>query len=507
MRIDDKNKYKNKNSSSGNSSDTVTIHSCAESGDLSGLVRFLVTNPSLVNERSTLILQTPLHASAGHNRYEIVKYLLEWRGSENVDLEATNVYGETPFHLAAKNGCVESARMLLDRGANVNARTNNQKTPLQLSVGFALRSGDNSIVKLLLQFNADCSAEDDEGKLAFNYIPTTGYEHEELRQLVRCGYGGHGNNNNDSTGYQNTEAPSNYNDDSFGIRAKMDEFEQELSKIVGLKTLKQQLKKWAKGVLLDEKRRAMGVDLGPRKLPHMAFLGNPGTGKTTVARILGKMLHSVGVLPSGNVIEVQRTDLVAEYLGQTGSKTRGKIEEAIGGILFVDEAYRLAPEQKGTGHSDYGFEALEEIMSVLEDGNLVVIFAGYTAPMKRVFSSNEGFFRRVTHHFQFDDYSSQDLAEMLMLNMTKQNQQSRLYGFKLESSCTFDAVVALIEKNTSEKLRNKMNGGLVDHLMNNARENLDSRLTFESKGDELFTIRLTDLEAGIKLLAASKGNI
>ncbi|KAL0345195.1 UNVERIFIED_CONTAM: protein CfxQ [Sesamum radiatum] len=178
----------------------------------------------------------------------------------------------------------------------------------------------------------------------------------------------------------------------------------------------------------------------------------------------------------------------------------GQIEEAMGGILFVDEAYRLAIEQK-TGFQDFGVEALEEIMSVLEDGDLVVIFAGYTEPMKRVFSSNEGFCRRVTHFFQFDDFSCKELAEMLMVKMSRQDERSRLCGFKLHPACTFDAVVALIERNSTEKLRNKMNGGLVDHMLNNARENLDSRLSFDSKGDELLTITLQDLEAGLQLLS------
>ncbi|KAK4479134.1 hypothetical protein RD792_014645 [Penstemon davidsonii] len=226
-------------------------------------------------------------------------------------------------------------------------------------------------------------------------------------------------------------------------------------------------------------------------------LGISGTGKTTVARVLGKLLHSVGVLSSDKVIEVQRSDLVGVYIGETALKTREKIEEAMGGVLFVDEAYRLA-----IGESiDFGVEALEEIMSVLEDDNLVVIFAGYTEPMKRVFSANEGFCRRVPNSFQFDDFSCNDLAEMLMIKMNKQDEKSRLRGFKLHRSCTFEAVSEVIEKNSYEKLRNKMNGGLVDHMLNNARENLDSRLSFNSTGEELNTITLHDLEAGLQLLA------
>ncbi|KAL9154263.1 hypothetical protein ABFS82_10G103600 [Erythranthe guttata] len=297
-------------------------------------------------------------------------------------------------------------------------------------------------------------------------------------------------------GFQKIEDPKK---DEIGIEKKMEEFHQELAKIVGLHELKLQLKKWAKGMLMDEKRRAAGINLGPRKAPHMAFLGNPGTGKTSVARILGKLLKSVGVLSSDKVIEVQRTDLVGEYTGQTGPKTRKKIEEAMGGTLFVDEAYRLVPEKNDS--QDFGVEALEEIMSVLEDGNIVVIFAGYTEPMKRVFSSNQGFCRRVTHFFQFEDFTCKDLAEMLMIKMTKQNEKSALYGFKLHPSCTHDIVLKVIENNSTEKLRNKMNGGLVDHMLNNARENLDSRLNFNSKGDELFTITSSDLEAGLKMLS------
>ncbi|EYU27281.1 hypothetical protein MIMGU_mgv1a026001mg [Erythranthe guttata] len=384
---------------------SITIHECAKSGDLVALQTLLQHNPSLLNQTNRPMLQTPLHMAASFNRVEIIEYLLDWEGQGIAEMEAKNVNGETPLHVAAKNGYNEAVTMLLNRGAYSKATTN------------------------------------------------------------------------------------------------MDEFERELSKIVGLRELKRQLKTWAKGMLMDEKRRAMGVNLGPRKAPHMAFLGNPGTGKTTVARILGKLLQSVGVLSSDSVTEVQRSDLVGEYIGQTGPKTRKKIEEAMGGTLFVDEAYRLAPERSAGHTQDYGVEALEEIMSVLEDGNIVVIFAGYTEPMKRVFSSNEGFCRRVSHFFTFDDFTCKDLAQMLKIKMSKQDEKSRLFGFKLHPSCTSGAILELIEKNSTEKLRNKLNGGLVDHMLNNARENLDSRLNLDSTGDELLTITLSDLEAGLKMLS------
>ncbi|KAL2500889.1 AAA-type ATPase family protein/ankyrin repeat family protein [Forsythia ovata] len=465
----------------------TTIHACAESGDLIGFQRLLQNDPSRLHERSLIMVQTPLHVSVANNKVEIVSYLLDWRGPGEVELEAKNVYGETPLHLAAKNGRDELARMLLSHHANIEAKTNNGLTPLHLTVGYALRSGDYSTVKTLLDNNANCFAEDNEGMVPLNYVPDI-LGNEELRRLL-C---------------QNVEEQrySNYNEETrSGVQGILDELDRELSKIVGLHDLKVQLRKWAKGMLLDEKRRSMGIDLGPRKAPHMAFLGNPGTGKTTVARILGKLLHSLGVLSSDTVIEVQRTDLVGEYLGQTGPKTRGKIEEAKGGILFVDEAYRLAIVQT-TGFLDYGVEALEEIMSVLEDGDIVVIFAGYTEPMKRVMSSNEGFCRRVAHFFHFDDFSSRDLAEIVRVKMTKQTEGSRFYGFKLHPLCTLEAVTALIDREITEKLRNKMNGGLVDHMLTNAKENLDARLSFDSKGDELLTITLNDLEVGLQQLSS-----
>ncbi|KAL9154260.1 hypothetical protein ABFS82_10G103500 [Erythranthe guttata] len=334
----------------------------------------------------------------------------------------------------------------------------------------------------------------------------TGQSYEEcIKQFVlemknTPGKSRPGNNEEhvNETGQSNTSGSSftgnGSQDDEDGIERKMKEFDQELSKMVGLHELKLQLKKWAKVMLMDEKRRAMGINPGPRKPPHMAFLGNPGTGKTTVARILGKLLQSVGVLCSDSVTEVQCSDLIGESIGQTGPKTKKKIEEAMGGILFIDEAYRLAPEHST---KDYGVEAMEEIMSAMEDGNIVVIFAGSTEPMKRVFSSNAEFCKRVAHFFKFDDFTCNDLAQMVKIKMSEQNENSKLYGFKLHPSCTSGAILKVIEKNSTKKLRNKLNAGLVDQMLNNARENLDSRLNLKSKGDELLTITLSDLRAGL----------
>lgn len=467
------------------SSKSTTIHGFAQSGDFNAFQKLLRGNPSLLNDRNPVMAQTPLHVSAGYNNIEIVKFLLDWHGPEKVELEAKNMYGETPLHMAAKNGCNEAAKFLLAHGALIEAKANNGMTPLHLAVWHSLRAQDCSTVNTLLEYNADCSAEDNEGMTPLDHL-SQGPGNEKLRDLLLCHL-------EKQRRQRAIEACSD-------TKAKMDALENALSNIVGLHALKSQLQKWAKGMLMDERRRALGLKVGARRPPHMAFLGNPGTGKTMVARVLGKLLHMVGILSTDRVIEVQRTDLVGEFVGHTGPKTRRKIQEAEGGILFVDEAYRLIPMQK-SDDKDYGIEALEEIMSSMDSGKIVVIFAGYSEPMKRVISSNEGFCRRVTKFFHFDDFSSEDLAKILHLKMTNQAENSLLYGFKLHPLCSVEAVAELIEQETTEKQRQEMNGGLIDPLLVNARENLDLRMSFDCMDtDSLLTITLEDLEAGLQLL-------
>ncbi|XP_047307630.1 ESX-1 secretion system protein EccA1-like [Impatiens glandulifera] len=467
----------------------ITIHGFAQSGDYEAFLKLLRDNPSLLNDPNPIMCQTPLHVSAGYNNVEIVKLLLNWNGPDQVHLEAKNMYGETPLHMAAKNGCNEAAKLLLARGALIESKANNGMTPLHLAVWHSLRVEDHSTVETLLEYKADCSAQDNDEMTPLNHL-SQGPGNEKLKKLLMWHL-------DEQRKRKAIEACSE-------TKAKMDELEIELSNIVGLHELKVQLRKWAKGMFLDERRRALGLKVGPRRPPHMAFLGNPGTGKTMVARILGKLLYMVGILPTDKVTEVQRTDLVGEFVGHTGPKTRKKIKEAEGGILFVDEAYRLIPMQKADD-KDYGLEALEEIMSVMDSGKIVVIFAGYSEPMKRVISSNEGFCRRVTKFFHFEDFSCKDLAKIVVLKMSKnQTDSSLLCGFKLDPLCTVDAVEDVIARVTSERQRREMNGGLLDPMLVNARENLDLRLDFDCiDTNELLSIKLEDLEAGLQLLSSS----
>uniref|UniRef100_A0A7N0T8C3 AAA+ ATPase domain-containing protein n=1 Tax=Kalanchoe fedtschenkoi TaxID=63787 RepID=A0A7N0T8C3_KALFE len=468
------------------SSRPITVHDVAKSGHLPAFQKLLRDNPALVNQPNDVLAQTPLHVAAECNNVDIVRFLLELEGPEKIGLEAKNMYGETALHMAAKNGRTEATKLLLAHGASIEAKTDNGMTPLHLAVWHSRWKEDCSTVKTLLENNADCSAKDDENKTPLNHL-SQGPAGENLRQmLIR---------------YSDEQRKRKAIEACGETKAKMDKLEDALSGIVGLHEIKAQLRRWAKGMLLDERRRAIGLKVGARRPPHMAFLGNPGTGKTMVARVLGQLLHMVGILPSDKVTEVQRTDLVGEFVGHTGPKTKRKIKEAEGGILFVDEAYRLIPAQKADD-KDYGLEALEEIMSVMDSGKIVVIFAGYSEPMKRVIGSNEGFCRRVTKFFYFEDFSSEDLAQILLIKMNNVTEESLLYGFKLHPSCTTEAIADLIQREITEKRRKEMNGGLVDPLLVNARESLDLRLDFDCVDTEaLVTITLHDLESGLKLLA------
>ncbi|XP_031287625.1 ribulose bisphosphate carboxylase/oxygenase activase, chloroplastic-like [Pistacia vera] len=470
---------------SSGSEKRITIHDCALSGDIDRFQKLLQDNPSLLKERNAFMSGTPLHVSASNNKTEIVKFLLEWKGDDKVDLEVTNMYGETPLHVAAKNGCNEAARLLLAHGAPVEAKSKYGVTPLMLSVFHSSRTEDCSIVETLLENNADCDATDDEGINPVDHLSKI-QESGKLHDLLHS--------------HQEEQRKKRLLEACSKQKERMDALEKELSNIVGLDELKKQLRKWAKGIVLYERRKAVGLKIGTAgRLPHMAFLGNPGTGKTMVARILGRLLHSVGILQTDNVKEVQRTDLVGRYIGHTGFQTRKKIEEAKGGILFVDEAYRLMPEERSG--RDFGLEALEEIMSCMDDGKVLVIFAGYNEAMQRVISSNEGFSRRVTNIFNFNDLSCEELANVLHIKMKNQAKDSVLHGFKLHSSCTIDAIAELIKTETIKTQRMKMNGGLVDIMLNNAKGNLDLRLSDDcADRDELLTITLEDFQVAMEFL-------
>lgn len=177
--------------------------------------------------------------------------------------------------------------------------------------------------------------------------------------------------------------------------------------LIGLKPVKSRIRDIASLLLIDKLRRQVGLNAGAPSL-HMSFTGNPGTGKTTVALRMAEILHRLGYVRKGHLVAVTRDDLVGQYIGHTAPKTREVLKRALGGVLFIDEAYYLyRPENE----RDYGQEAIEILMQAMENqrDDLVVILAGYKDRMETFFRSNPGMSSRVAHHLDFPDYSTEEL--------------------------------------------------------------------------------------------------
>ena len=191
----------------------------------------------------------------------------------------------------------------------------------------------------------------------------------------------------------------------------------QLNQLVGLSTVKSQVRDLIAYQKVQLLRKEKGLH-SPKRTMHLAFTGNPGTGKTTVARIVGRIYRELGLLSKGHFMEVSRTDLIAGYQGQTAHKVKEVIEKAKGGVLFIDEAYSITEND----HSDsYGRECLTTLTKALEDyrEDLVVIVAGYTEPMKQFFESNPGLKSRFNTFIEFDDYNANELLNII-LHMSNQ---------------------------------------------------------------------------------------
>jgi uncharacterized tellurite resistance protein B-like protein len=184
----------------------------------------------------------------------------------------------------------------------------------------------------------------------------------------------------------------------------------ELEELIGLAPIKNEVRTLANYLKLERRRGEAGLSDTEISL-HMVFTGNPGTGKTTVARIIGKIFAAMGVLKKGHLVETDRSGLVAGYAGQTGPKTNAKIDEALDGVLFIDEAYSLVAQD---GQDPYGGEAVQAVLKRAEDdrGRLVVILAGYPDEMVALLDSNPGLSSRFNRQLQFDDYSPVELARI-----------------------------------------------------------------------------------------------
>ena len=266
-----------------------------------------------------------------------------------------------------------------------------------------------------------------------------------------------------------------------GLDAVLDLLDGEL---VGLAPVKTRIREIAALLVVDRLRREHGL-VSERPSLHMCFTGNPGTGKTTVARRMAEILHRLGYVERGHLVSVTREDLVGQYVGHTAPKTRDVLKKAYGGVLFIDEAYYLhRPENE----RDYGQEAIEILLQAMENerDKLVVILAGYKDRMDEFFGSNPGMQSRVAHHIDFPDFTVEELMRIgdLMLDQ-------RAYAFSPEAREVFREYV--------ERRRRRprfAHGRSIRNAIDRARLRQASRL-FESETalgrDELITIEAEDL--------------
>ncbi|MCT0201975.1 CbbX protein [Synechococcus sp. CS-603] len=216
-----------------------------------------------------------------------------------------------------------------------------------------------------------------------------------------------------------------YNDT--GVDEVLEQLDREL---IGLRPVKTRIREIAALLVVERARKQVGVATGAPSL-HMSFTGRPGTGKTTVAERISEILHRLGYVRKGHLVTATRDDLVGQYIGHTAPKTREILKRAMGGVLFIDEAYYLyRPENE----RDYGAEAIEILLQVMENNrdDLVVIFAGYKDRMDVFYQSNPGLSSRVANHIDFPDYSAAELLGIAKLIMAAES-----YRFSAEASAAF----------------------------------------------------------------------
>ena len=271
---------------------------------------------------------------------------------------------------------------------------------------------------------------------------------------------------------------------------------QELDELIGLGSVKEEVRSLANFVKLQKEREAKGLKTAKVSY-HLVFYGSPGTGKTTVARIVGRIYKDLGVLKKGHTVETDRAGLCGQYVGQTGPKTDSVIAKALDGVLFIDEAYSLVPE--GGAGNDYGQEAISTILKRMEDyrDRLVVIVAGYKNEMQRFIDSNPGLQSRFNRYIDFPDYSGDELSQIFKMYM-KKNQYTLSKEAETYLKERFDYAVA-------HKDRNFGNARYARNVFEKSIQAQANRLANEKDldKDKLTELTVDDLKVGF----ASRTNI
>lgn len=268
----------------------------------------------------------------------------------------------------------------------------------------------------------------------------------------------------------------------------LEDLQKQLDSMIGLDGVKQQVHSIINELKIDALRKSKGLKVSNTS-KHLVFKGNPGTGKTTIARLLSKIYKQLGILEKGQLVEVDRSEIVAGYVGQTALKTKEKIDEAMGGILFIDEAYTLAK-----GENDFGQEAIDTLLKAMEDlrDEFIVIVAGYDEPMESFLQSNPGLKSRFNEYIHFDDYSEEELFLIFGL-LCEQND----FRMDLEAQ---DTLKSYLNDLCTHKPDNFANGREMRNLFDKSKKAHSNRLTSlnEISDEDLITFKKDDLLRAIE---------
>ena len=297
------------------------------------------------------------------------------------------------------------------------------------------------------------------------------------------------------TSAQNTSIDLEAEFQASNIQEVLDKLDREL---IGLIPVKTRIRETAALLLVDRVRKQLGLSAGAPSL-HMCFTGNPGTGKTTVALRMAEILHRLGYVREGHLVSVTRDDLVGQYIGHTAPKTKEVIKKAMGGVLFIDEAYYL---YKPENERDYGAESIEILLQTMENNreDLVVILAGYKDRMDKFFHSNPGMRSRIAHHIDFPDYGPDELVAIAKLMLESQN-----YCFSAAGEEAFGKYIRLRMK--SEHFANARS---VRNALDRARLRQANRLFSGTKKSlsktDLITLEAEDILASRVFLESASDN-